>query len=107
MQLSLDVKIPSNWVKINSTKKTIRYHPPEVLSTLDQLTLANEELSIVCRATWERFLKTFGGCYSEFQAAVQAFATLDCLNSLAMLSRNKVLLLYDSDFICIISNGFC
>ncbi|XP_047941935.1 DNA mismatch repair protein MSH3 isoform X3 [Salvia hispanica] len=89
IELSLDVRIPSNWVKVNSTKKTIRYHPPEVLNALDQLTLANEELSIVCRATWEGFLKTFGGCYSEFQAAVQALATLDCLNSLAMLSRNK------------------
>ncbi|KAG6413954.1 hypothetical protein SASPL_126670 [Salvia splendens] len=89
IELSLDVKIPSNWVKVNSTKKTIRYHPPEVLSALDQLTLANEELSIVCRATWEWFLKTFGGFYSEFQAAIQALATLDCLNSLAMLSRNK------------------
>ncbi|KAL1555083.1 Mismatch repair protein msh3 [Salvia divinorum] len=89
IELSLDVKIPSNWVKVNSTKKTIRYHPPDVLSALDQLTLANEELSIVCRATWEGFLKTFGGCYSEFQAVVQALATLDCLNSLAMLSRNK------------------
>ncbi|KAG6411331.1 hypothetical protein SASPL_129411 [Salvia splendens] len=89
IELSLDVKIPSHWVKVNSTKKTIRYHPPEVLGALDQLTLANEELSIVCRATWQRFLKTFRGCYSEFQAAVQALATLDCLNSLAMLSRNK------------------
>lgn len=91
LQLSLDVKIPSNWVKVNSTKKTIRYHPPEVLSALDRLNLANEELSNICQATWNGFLKTFGGYYSEFQAAVQALATLDCLNSLAMLSRNKVL----------------
>ncbi|KAL0400770.1 UNVERIFIED_CONTAM: DNA mismatch repair protein MSH3 [Sesamum latifolium] len=51
--------------------------------------LANEELSVVCRATWDSFLKTFGGSYSEFQSAVQALATLDCLYSLAMVSRTK------------------
>ncbi|KAK6155738.1 hypothetical protein DH2020_009986 [Rehmannia glutinosa] len=89
IELSLDVKVPSDWVKVNSTKKTIRYHPPEVLNALDQLTLANEELSVVCRATWDGFLKTFAGFYSDFQAAVQALAALDCLYSLAMLSRNK------------------
>ncbi|XP_011076184.1 DNA mismatch repair protein MSH3 [Sesamum indicum] len=89
IELPLDVKVPPDWVKVNSTKKTIRYHPPEVLSALDQLTLANEELSVVCRATWDSFLKTFGGSYSEFQSAVQALATLDCLYSLAMVSRTK------------------
>ncbi|KAI3458167.1 hypothetical protein Pfo_014830 [Paulownia fortunei] len=89
VELSLDVRVPSDWVKVNSTKKTIRYHPPEVLHALDQLTLANEELSIVCQATWDGFLQTFAGCYSEFQAAVQALATLDCLYSLAVLSRTK------------------
>lgn len=61
-----------------------------MLNALNELTLANEELSVVCRVTWDEFLRTFGGCYSEFQAAVQALATLDCLYSLAMLSRNKV-----------------
>ncbi|KAL3834447.1 hypothetical protein ACJIZ3_009183 [Penstemon smallii] len=89
IELPLDVVVPSNWIKVNSTKKTIRYHPPEVLNALDQLTLVNEELSILCRATWDSFLKTFCGCYSEFQAVAQALAALDCLYSLAMLSRTK------------------
>lgn len=75
---------------MNSTKKTIRYHPPEVLTVLDQLSLAKEELSVVCRAAWDDFLKAFGECYAEFQATVQALASLDCLNALAILSRNKV-----------------
>lgn len=64
--------MPLNWAKVNSTKKTIRYHSPEVLTALDQLALANEELTIVCRAAWDSFLKEFGGYYAEFQAAVQA-----------------------------------
>lgn len=82
--------MPLNWVKVNSTKKTIRYHSPEVLTALDQLALANEELTIVCRVAWDSFLKEFGGYYAEFQAAVQALAALDCLHALAILSRNKV-----------------
>lgn len=90
MQLPIDAEVPSNWVKVNSTKKTLRYHPPEVLTALDQLRLANEELTIICQAAWENFLREFGEYYVEFQAAVQALAALDCLHSLATLSRNKV-----------------
>ncbi|CAK9160960.1 unnamed protein product [Ilex paraguariensis] len=89
IELPLDVKVPSDWVKVNSTKKTIRYHPPEVLASLDQLCLANEELTLVCHAAWDSFLGTFGRHYAEFQATVQALAALDCLHSLAILSRNK------------------
>ncbi|KAI3966606.1 hypothetical protein MKX01_011404 [Papaver californicum] len=89
IELPLDMRVPSNWVKINSTKKTIRYHPPEVLKALDQLMLAKEELTVACRAAWDSFLDGFGKYYAEFQAAVQALAALDCLHSLAILSRNK------------------
>ncbi|XP_074282141.1 DNA mismatch repair protein MSH3 isoform X1 [Silene latifolia] len=89
IELPSDSKVPSNWVKVNSTKKTVRYHPPEVLSALDQLSLASEELTIGCRAAWDKFLGDFAKHYAEFQAAVQALATLDCLRSLAILSRTK------------------
>lgn len=89
IELPLTVKVPLNWVKVNSTKKTIRYHPPEVLMALDQLSLAKEELTLVCQAAWESFLKAFGGYYAEFQEAVHALAALDCLHSLSILSRNK------------------
>ncbi|CAI8604502.1 unnamed protein product [Vicia faba] len=89
IELSSDVKVPSNWVKINSTKKTIRYHPPEVVTALDELSLAKEKLTVACRAAWDSFLRDFGKHYAEFQASVQALAALDCLHSLATLSRNK------------------
>lgn len=91
-----DVKVPLDWVKVNSTKKTIRYHPPEVLTALDHLTLAQEELGVVCRGAWDGFLKAFGKYYGEFQSAVQALSALDCLHSLAILSRNKVYISKDS-----------
>lgn len=89
IELPIDVKVPMNWVKVNSTKKMIRYHPPEVVTALDQLTLANEELTVVCRTSWESFLRGFGECYADFKAVIEALAALDCLHSLATLSRNK------------------
>ncbi|KAL0659763.1 hypothetical protein Bca4012_080348 [Brassica carinata] len=89
IEVPVDAKVPMNWVKVNSTKKTIRYHPPEILAGLDELALATEHLSIVNRASWDSFLKSFGRYYTDFQAAVQALAALDCLHSLATLSRNK------------------
>ncbi|ONK79683.1 uncharacterized protein A4U43_C01F8980 [Asparagus officinalis] len=88
IEVPIDARVPSNWVKVSSTKKTNRYHTPEVLSGLDRLTLAKEELSVACRTTWSNFLSGFGRYYAQFQAAVQAVAALDCLHSLAILSRN-------------------
>lgn len=85
-----DVKVPSNWVKVNSTKKANRYHTPEVLAALDSLALAEEELAVACKTTWNNFLAGFSKYYAQFQAAVQAIAALDCLYSLAILSRNQV-----------------
>ncbi|XP_022736082.1 DNA mismatch repair protein MSH3 isoform X2 [Durio zibethinus] len=64
IELPIDANVPSNWVKVNSTKKTVR-------------------------AAWGTFLREFEEYYVEFQAAVQALAALDCLHSLATLSRNK------------------
>ncbi|XP_010438867.1 PREDICTED: DNA mismatch repair protein MSH3 isoform X1 [Camelina sativa] len=89
IELPVDAKVPVNWVKVNSTKKTIRYHPPEIVAGLDELALATEHLAIVNRASWDSFLKSFSRYYTDFQAAVQALSALDCLHSLATLSRNK------------------
>ncbi|KAJ6833348.1 DNA mismatch repair protein MSH3 [Iris pallida] len=87
IELPLDARVPSNWVKVNSTKKTNRYHTPEILAALDKLALYREELAVTCKTTWRNFLMEFGRYYSQFQAAVQALAALDCLHSFASLSK--------------------
>ncbi|KAF9600548.1 hypothetical protein IFM89_010034 [Coptis chinensis] len=74
IELRSDLRLPSNWVKVNSTKRTIRYHPPEVLKALDELLLAKEELALACRSAWDRFLEGFSKYYAEFPASVQALA---------------------------------
>ncbi|KAJ7547890.1 hypothetical protein O6H91_08G108400 [Diphasiastrum complanatum] len=82
-------RVPADWIKVNSTKKTTRYHPPDVLEILDKLTLAKEELSAACSRAWDSFLAEFSLHYVDFRAAVQALAGLDCLHSLAIVSRNQ------------------
>lgn len=82
-------RVPSNWMKVNNTKKTIRYHPPEVLAALDKLAIAKEELTVACMKAWDAFLAEFAVHYTDFRAAVQALAALDCLHSLAILSRKQ------------------
>uniref|UniRef100_A0A453CB78 DNA mismatch repair proteins mutS family domain-containing protein n=3 Tax=Aegilops tauschii subsp. strangulata TaxID=200361 RepID=A0A453CB78_AEGTS len=76
-------------MKVNSTKKTIRYHTPEVLKNLDNLLLAKEELAVICRKTWHKFLMDFGKYYAQFQASVESLAALDCLYSLATLAKQN------------------
>ncbi|EFJ17560.1 hypothetical protein SELMODRAFT_114371 [Selaginella moellendorffii] len=78
-----------NWVKINSTKKANRYHPPEVLEASERMALAKEQLNISCAKAWDMFLTDFTSYHMEFRAAVQALAALDCLYSLAVVSCNQ------------------
>ncbi|XP_062227181.1 DNA mismatch repair protein MSH3 [Phragmites australis] len=89
IELPIDRRAPSNWMKVNSTKKTIRYHTPEVLKNLDSLLLAKEELAVICRTAWHKFLMDFGNYYAQFQGTVESLATLDCLYSLATLAKQN------------------
>ncbi|CAO2044280.1 unnamed protein product [Urochloa humidicola] len=89
IELPIDRRVPSNWIKVNSTKKTIRYHTPEILKNLDKLLLAKEELAVICRSTWHRFLTDFGKYYAQFQAVVESLASLDCLYSLAVVAKQN------------------
>ena len=91
LQLPVDRRVPSNWIKINSTKKAIRYHAPEILKNLDNLLLAKEELAVVCRSMWHKFLTDFSKYYAQFQAVVESLAALDCLYSFAVLAKQNVM----------------
>ncbi|KAG0589041.1 hypothetical protein KC19_2G287300 [Ceratodon purpureus] len=82
-------RVPTNWIKVNSTKAMHRYHSPEVLEALDALTLAKEQLNVACGKAWDAFLADFASHYVDFRAAVQALAALDCLHSLAIVSRSQ------------------
>ena len=102
-QVPVAQRVPANWVKVCSTKAMHRYHPPEVLEALDALALAKEQLSIACGRAWNAFLADFASHYVDFRAAVQALAALDCLHSLAIVSRSQVVNLVSMlavDYMC-------
>jgi DNA mismatch repair ATPase MutS len=90
LQVPAAQKVPADWIKVNSTKKANRFHPPEVLATLDRLALAKEELKVACGQAWDAFLVEFAAYYVDFRAAVQSLAALDCLHSLALVAQNQV-----------------
>lgn len=89
-QVPVAQKVPADWIKVNSTKKLNRFHPPNVLEALDSLALAKEELSAACGRAWDTFLADFASHYTDFRASVQALAALDSLHSLAIVSRSQV-----------------
>ncbi|XP_024542210.1 DNA mismatch repair protein MSH3-like isoform X2 [Selaginella moellendorffii] len=89
VQVPCAQRVPADWVKINSTKKANRFHPPEVLEASERMALAKEQLNISCAKAWDMFLTDFTSYHMEFRAAVQALAALDCLYSLAVVSCNQ------------------
>jgi hypothetical protein len=48
---------------VNNIKKGNRFHTLEVLATLGQLALANEELKVACGQAWDVFLVEFVAYY--------------------------------------------
>ncbi|XP_078718377.1 DNA mismatch repair protein Msh3 [Lampetra fluviatilis] len=78
--------VPSNWVKIGSTKAVTRFHTPFVVQKFKQLCQLREKLRIDSNAEWLGFLTQFGEHYHNFRAAVAQLATLDCLFSLATIA---------------------
>jgi len=83
--------VPRGWLKVNSTKKTTRYHPPEVLRAYDRLAVAKEATAAACTTAWQQLLLEFRGqACQELPRSVVALAQLDCLHSLAVLSLSKV-----------------
>ncbi|KAK9814927.1 hypothetical protein WJX73_002195 [Symbiochloris irregularis] len=80
--------IPPDWEKVCSTKKTNRFHPPQVSAAMEALALATEHLQAAAKAAWAAFLSEFASLYLPFRSAVQALAALDALHSLAMVAQS-------------------
>lgn len=91
------------------TKALARYQTPIVASLLQKMALSREKLSIACDEAWNQFLgfafpirpwfawiadtslnsREFKDRYSSFHEVMRKLATLDCLNSLALLAKLK------------------
>ncbi|KAL6067844.1 Mismatch repair protein msh3 [Balamuthia mandrillaris] len=82
-------KIPNDWLLLSSTKTAGRYHSPFISEKLQELALYKEKLMLACTDAWNDFLGEFGEKYDSFHVAMKKMATLDCLNSLALVANGR------------------
>ncbi|KAI8103790.1 hypothetical protein M9435_006317 [Picochlorum sp. BPE23] len=78
--------VPSDWIRVSSTKTVLRFLAPRVKEQLDQLGLAREYLELAAKSAWKTLLKKFSLHFSMYRRAVHSLAALDCLISFASLS---------------------
>ena len=78
--------VPSNWIRVSSTKTVVRFLAPRVKEQLDQLGLAREYLELAAKSAWKALLKKFSQHFPMYRRAVHSLAALDCLISFASLS---------------------
>ncbi|XP_035235486.1 DNA mismatch repair protein Msh3 isoform X2 [Anguilla anguilla] len=84
---SLSSSVPSDWVKVSSTKAVGRYHSPFIVEKHRRLLQLREQLVIDCGREWTNFLQQFGEHYHIMRKAVCHLATLDCFFSLADVAK--------------------
>jgi DNA mismatch repair ATPase MutS len=80
IELPVSVKVPSQWILINSTKTFHRYHTPKVLELQDRLLCAKDELKLELKSSWDRFLITVDSeLHDIIRKCIKALAALDVL----------------------------
>ncbi|TGZ85655.1 mismatch repair MSH3 [Ascodesmis nigricans] len=80
-------RVPASWIKISGTKKLSRFHTPTVIRLLRERDQHKESLSLCCDQAFSRFLSRISTFYQPLRDTVYSLATLDCLLSLAAVSR--------------------
>lgn len=80
--------VPADWVPMNSTKTTLRFHPPDVLQTQQKLILARDETASAARAAWKEFLllQVSPSLCKQLLDVVAGLGVVDALLSLARLA---------------------
>nr|XP_029494366.1 DNA mismatch repair protein Msh3 isoform X2 [Oncorhynchus nerka] len=100
--------VPSDWVKISSTKAVSRYQSPYLIGRCRSLSQLREQLLIDSQKEWTNFLhfvcspsiltlslsltpalSQFGEYYHTMKKAVGNLATVDCLFSLAEVAKQR------------------
>ncbi|MBN3317605.1 MSH3 protein, partial [Atractosteus spatula] len=80
-------RVPSDWVKISSTKAVGRFHSPFIVEKYRCLSQLREQLVIDCNQEWTKFLHQFGEHYHIIRKGVCHLATVDCIFSLAEVAK--------------------
>ena len=79
--------VPASWAKISGTKKSSRFHTPEVIKMLRERDQHKEALAAACDIAFSELLANISSKYQSFRDCIQALATLDCLSSLAVFAN--------------------
>uniref|UniRef100_A0A8C5L7S5 DNA mismatch repair protein MSH3 n=1 Tax=Jaculus jaculus TaxID=51337 RepID=A0A8C5L7S5_JACJA len=79
--------VPSDWVKVGSTKAVSRFHSPFIVENYRHLNQLREQLVLDCNAEWLEFLENFREHYHTLCKAVSHLATIDCIFSLAKVAK--------------------
>ncbi|GAB5567002.1 DNA mismatch repair protein Msh3 isoform X5 [Prionailurus iriomotensis] len=89
--------IPTDWVKVGSTKAVSRFHSPFIVENYRRLNQLREQLVLDCSAEWLDFLEChwatsdgmedFSEHYHSLCKAVHHLATVDCIFSLAKVAK--------------------
>eukprot|EP00898_Chlorokybus_atmophyticus_P006111 jgi/Chlat1/6500/Chrsp45S05988 len=90
IEVTVGTSVPSDWLRVNSTKKEHRYHPPRVANLLERRAVKKEELTATCTRAWVEFLKEVaaGEGFTQLRQAARALAAIDALHSLAVTARS-------------------
>lgn len=78
--------VPASWAKISGTKKSSRFHTPEVVKLIRERDQHKEALAAACDVAFAKMLADISSKYQDFRDCVHALATLDCLLSLAAVA---------------------
>ncbi|KAJ1818882.1 Mismatch repair protein msh3 [Coemansia sp. RSA 2675] len=81
--------VPTDWVKISSTKTNVRFHTPFIVEKLAERERCRESLRQAARDAYNEFLGTISEKYSELRELITSLAALDALFSLAQLARTE------------------
>ncbi|XP_039401053.1 DNA mismatch repair protein Msh3 isoform X3 [Mauremys reevesii] len=84
---SLSSSVPSDWVKVGSTKAVSRFHSPFIVENYRHLNQLREQLVLDCNAEWLNILDHFSEYYHSVLKAVSHLATVDCIFSLAKVAK--------------------
>ncbi|XP_042637261.1 DNA mismatch repair protein Msh3 [Orycteropus afer afer] len=79
--------IPTDWVKVGSTKAVSRFHSPFIVENYRHLNQLREQLILDCSSEWLDFLENFNEHYYSLCKAVHHLATVDCIFSLAKVAK--------------------
>ena len=78
--------VPSEWIRISGTKKSVRFHTPEIVRLQRQRDQHREMLASAAKDAFRDFVSKLTLAYVPLRRVVQALATLDALASLARVA---------------------